>query len=146
MEKSMNELLDKMISMQKKKPEEYSPLLLAYIGDAVYEVYVRTALIKRGNLPVNELHRLSKRYVSAGAQSEIISKLEESLSDEELRIYKRGRNAKPGTLPKHADVGDYHRATGFEALVGYLYLKGDFERLYSLLSGIAEVYDGEKDC
>ena len=69
-------LLERLISQQTKKPEEYSPLLLAYIGDAVYEVFVRTSLIKRGNLPVDELHRLSKHYVSAAAQSEIIEKLE----------------------------------------------------------------------
>ena len=142
MEKSMNELLESLISQQKKKPEEYSPLLLAYIGDAVYEVFIRTNLIKRGNLPVNELHRLSKHYVSAAAQSEIVKKLEDRFTEDELRIFKRGRNAKPGTVPKNADVGDYHRATGFESLVGYLYLKGAFERLYELLSEISEVYNG----
>lgn len=134
-------LLERLISQQTKKPEEYSPLLLAYIGDAVYEVFVRTSLIKRGNLPVNELHRLSKHYVSAAAQSEIIEKLEDGLSEEELRIFKRGRNAKPGTVPKNANVGDYHKATGFEALVGYLYLKGEFERLFAILSEIPEVYN-----
>lgn len=145
MEESMNGLLEELISRQKKKPEEYSPLLLAYIGDAVYEVFVRTNLIKRGNIPVNELHRISKHYVSAAAQSGIAAKLESKLTEEELRVFKRGRNAKPGTVPKNADVGDYHRATGFEALIGYLYLKGCFERLYTLLSGISEVYDGEED-
>lgn len=134
-------LLERLISQQTKKPEEYSPLLLAYIGDAVYEVFIRTSLIKRGNLPVNELHRLSKHYVSAAAQSEIIEKLEDGLSEEELRIFKRGRNAKPGTVPKNANVGDYHKATGFEALVGYLYLKGEFERLFAILSEIPEVYN-----
>ena len=135
-------LLERLISQQTKKPEEYSPLLLAYIGDAVYEVFVRTHLIKKGNLPVNELHRLSKRYVSAAAQSEIIDRLEDRLFEEELRIFKRGRNAKPGSVPKNANVGDYHKATGFEALVGYLYLKGEFDRLFAILSVIPEVYNG----
>ena len=137
----MNEVLEEAISGQTVRPEEYSPLLLAYVGDAVYEVFIRTYLVKRGNLPVNELHSRSKRYVSAKAQSVIMGKLEESLTEDEIRIYKRGRNAKSATVPKNADVGDYRRATGLEALVGYLYLKGEFERLYHILSLIPGVYD-----
>lgn len=132
----MSDCLEKEIKGQKLKPSEYSPLQLAYIGDAVYEVFVRTHLLKQGNFTVNELHRLSKGFVSAGAQSERISKLEEFLSEDEIRIYKRGRNAKSGTVPKNADVGDYHKATGMEALVGYLYLCGEFDRLYELMEKI----------
>ncbi len=130
----MNGLLDKIICGQKKNPDEYSPLLLAYVGDAVYEVAVRTALIKSGNLPVNQLHSMAKGFVSAASQSARMEKIEGILSENEMRIFKRGRNAKSATVPKNADVGDYRRATGFEALVGYLYLKGEFERLYELLN------------
>lgn len=132
----MSDCLKKEIKGQKLKPEEYSPLLLAYIGDAVYEIFVRTHLIKKGNLPVNELHKLSKGFVSAGAQSKKIAILEPYLTEDEMRIFKRGRNAKTGTVPKNADVGDYHRATGMEALVGFLYLKGEFDRLYELMEKI----------
>lgn len=132
----MSDCLEKEISGQKLKPEEYAPLQLAYIGDAVYEMFVRTHLLKQGNFTVNELHRMSKGFVSAKAQSDKMQELESYLSDEEIRIFKRGRNAKSGTVPKNADVGDYHRATGFEALVGYLYLKGEFDRLYELMEKI----------
>ena len=132
----MSDCLEKEISGQKLKPEEYAPLQLAYIGDAVYEMFVRTYLLKQGNFTVNELHRMSKSFVSAGAQSNKIKELKPYLTDEETRIFKRGRNAKSGTVPKNADIGDYHRATGFEALVGYLYLKGEFDRLYELMKKI----------
>ncbi len=134
----MKHLPEELISGQKKRPEEYSPLLLAYIGDAVYEVFVRTHLIKQGNLPVNELHRLSKGYVSASAQSSIAERIEPYLTEEEIRIFKRGRNAKSATVPKNADVGDYRRATGFEALIGFLYLKGSFDRVFELMEYITK--------
>lgn len=132
----MSDCLEKSISGQRIRPEEYAPLQLAYIGDAVYEVFVRTHLLKMGNFTVNELHSLSKGFVSAKAQSDKMSTLEDVLTEDEIRIFKRGRNAKSGTVPKNADVGDYHRATGFEALVGYLYLKGEFDRLYELMEKI----------
>ena len=132
----MSDCLEKEITGQKLRPEEYSPLLLAYVGDAVYEMFVRTHLVKQGNLPVNELHRLAKGFVSAKAQSDAVSRLESELTDEEVRIYKRGRNAKSATVPKNADVGDYRRATGIEALIGFLYLKGEFDRLYEIMEKI----------
>ncbi len=116
-----------------KKPTEYSSLALAYLGDAVYELYVRNHLLAKGNYSVNELHKAAIHYVQAKAQSNAITALESELTEEELRVYKRGRNAKPATLPKHANVGDYHRATGFEALIGYLHLEGNSQRLHQLL-------------
>lgn len=110
-----------------------SPLSLAYIGDAVYELAIRAYVMKKGNMPVNKLHRASTHYVSAIAQSKSMYVLEEKLTEEELSVFKRGRNAHSHTAAKNADIVDYRRATGFEALIGYLYLKKDFERLNELI-------------
>lgn len=116
-----------------EKPTTYSPLVLAYIGDAVYELYVREHLIAGGNMPVNRLHKLSKGFVSAEAQSEFMKVLEPMLSEEEEAVFKRGRNAKSYTSPKHAELIDYRRATGLEALIGYLYLSGRQERIDEIM-------------
>lgn len=110
-------------------PRELSPLVLAYIGDAVFEVFVRMLVISKGNAPVNKLHKMSKGYVSAKAQAEIFFKIESLLTDEEMAVFKRGRNAKSFTVPKNADIMDYRHATGLEALVGFLYLDNKIERL-----------------
>ena len=114
-------------------PREYSPLVLAYIGDSVYETYVRTRLVARANTQVNNLHKTTINYVKAKAQSEIMKALLGQLTEEEEWVFKRGRNAKSATVPKNADVGEYRYATGFEALIGYLYLSGNIDRLYELL-------------
>lgn len=116
-----------------KKAIEYSSLALAYLGDAVYELYIRNRLLMLGNFPVDTLHKTAIRYVQAGAQSVAATALLPELTDEELQVYKRGRNAKPATLPKHANAGDYHRATGLEALIGYLYLEKRYQRLDVLM-------------
>ncbi|HHX18336.1 MAG TPA: Mini-ribonuclease 3 [Clostridium sp.] len=110
-----------------------SPLALAYIGDSVYEVFVRTFLVSKGNIPVHVLHKKSINYVKAKAQSDIIHRIMEFLDDEELDIVRRGRNAKSGTIPKNANVTDYKYATGFESLIGYLYLKKRYKRLMYIL-------------
>lgn len=112
---------------------QYSPLVLAYIGDAVYELFIRTLLVCEGNAPVNKLHKRSISYVKAKAQSNIIHGLMNLLTQEEQDVVRRGRNAKSGTIPKNADVTEYKYATGFESLVGYLYLKGDSKRLIEIL-------------
>ena len=112
---------------------QYSPLALAYIGDSVYEVFIRTLIISEGNAPVHVMHRKSVDYVKAKAQSDIIHKITHLLTPEEQDIVRRGRNAKSGTVPKNADVNEYRYATGFECLVGYLYLKGDYTRLVEVL-------------
>ncbi len=114
---------------------QLSPLVLAYIGDSVFDVYIRTLLIKKeGNVSVHKLHKQSVEYVKAKAQSDIIHRITDSLSQDELDIVKRGRNAKSGTIPKNADPIEYKYATGFEALIGYLYLKKDFKRLTDILN------------
>lgn len=112
---------------------QYSPLVLAYAGDAVYELYIRTLLLSQGNAPVHKLHKRSITYVKAKAQSDIIHRLMDSLTEEEQDVVRRGRNAKSGTIPKNADVTEYKYATGFEALIGYLYLRGEYSRLLELL-------------
>ncbi len=125
-----------------KRAVDYSPLVLAYIGDSVYEQYVRTRLVEENpDLPAHKLHRSAIRYVSANAQSNIIGMLEETLSEEELGVYKRGRNAKSPTSAKNSTIVDYRRATGFEALVGYLYLDKKDERLDEVLAFAFEHID-----
>jgi ribonuclease-3 family protein len=109
------------------------PLVLAYVGDAVYEVFIRTFLISEGNVPVHVLHKRSINYVKAKAQSDIVHRIMADLTPEEHDVVRRGRNAKSGTIPKNADVTEYKYATGFEALVGYLYLKKDYDRLIMIL-------------
>ena len=121
----------------------YSPLTLAYIGDAIYELVIRTILVEKGNTQVNKLHQRASKLVKASAQSEIIEKLKPYLTEEEMGIFKRGRNAKSFTMAKNASMSDYRRATGFEALMGHLYLTEQWDRMLELIKiGIIE---GEKD-
>ncbi len=117
-----------------QRPEDLPVLSLAYIGDAVYELYIRARLLAVLGAQAGKLHAQAKRYVSARAQSAIVKSVMDQLSEEELSVFRRGRNAKPPHVPKNADVGEYHHATGLEALVGYLYLKGERERLFELLA------------
>lgn len=119
---------------EKKKPNQYAPLVLAYIGDGVYELYVRSRVIEEHpNLPAHKLHKKTVQYVKAHAQSNSIESMLEMLTEEETAIYKRGRNAKSATVPKNANMTEYRRATGFEALIGYVYLSGNTERLNQLM-------------
>lgn len=121
----------------------YSPLTLAYIGDAIYELVIRTILVEKGNTQVNKLHQRASKLVKASAQSEIMEKLKPYLTEEEMGIFKRGRNAKSFTMAKNASMSDYRRATGFEALMGHLYLTEQWDRMLELIKiGITE---GEKD-
>ena len=110
-----------------------SPLTLAFVGDGVYELFIRTKILAMGNRPAGELHKIAVGYVKAKSQSTAILKILEALSDEETEIYKRGRNTNIHTVPKNADMNDYRQATGLEALVGYLYITGKNERLNEIL-------------
>lgn len=114
-------------------PKTYSPLTLAYIGDGVYELMIRTLVINHGNVPVNRLHKKSSSLVKAGTQALIMKELLEDLTEAELAIYKRGRNTKSATMAKNATVTDYRTATGFEALIGYLYVTEQFNRMIDLV-------------
>lgn len=115
-------------------PRTYSPLALAYIGDGVYELIVRSMVINHGSVQVNKMHKKSASLVNAGTQASLIRLILDELTEEEQAVYKRGRNAKSVTTAKHATVLDYRTATGFEALCGYLYLNGRMERLVTLIS------------
>ena len=130
--------MEESIKMDKIKLITMSPLVLAYLGDTVYESYIREHLIRQNiNRKVNNLHKLAIHYSKAKAQATIIHELEDELTEEEMKIFKRGRNQKSHTAPKNADIIDYKYATGFEALIGYLYLSEDKERLeYIVKKGI----------
>ena len=132
METGMNGELLECVSHNLLPANAYSPLVLAYLGDAVYELYVRTHLCQK-NAPVHQLHKEATAYVKAEAQSRMMDVLEPMLTEEEQAVYKRGRNAKSATVPKNANVLDYRRATGFEALMGYLYVSHQTERLETLI-------------
>lgn len=111
----------------------YSPLTLAYIGDGIYELVIRSVVVERANRSANDLHKKTTRYVKAPAQSAMIEALLPELTEEEEAVYRRGRNAKSYTTAKNASVADYRRATGFEALMGYLYLTGQIDRMLQLI-------------
>lgn len=115
----------------------YSPLTLAYIGDAVYELVIRTVVVERANRAANELHKRTVKYVQAGVQAAMMEAVLPELTEDEVAVYKRGRNAKSHTSAKNASIQDYRKATGFEALMGYLYLLGQTDRmLYLIQSGV----------
>ena len=120
--------------IDKEKAGLYSPLVLAYIGDSIYEAFTRKKVLEGNpNLPAHKLHKENVKYVKANAQSNAMEKIEPMLSEAELAIYKRGRNAKSATVPKNADLTDYRRATGFEALIGFLELSEQHERLMEIM-------------
>ncbi len=111
----------------------YSPLTLAYIGDAIFELVVRTVLVERKNTQAEKLHKAATKIVKAETQALMIEALKDDLTEEEMAVFKRGRNAKAVTRAKNATMSEYRRATGFEALMGYLYLKGDIARMIELI-------------
>ncbi len=125
--------LEQLFQLPEIHPKQCPPLTLAYIGDAVYEVVVRTILVRRHHTQVNQLHRRASSLVKAEAQSRMVEILEPHFTPEEEHIYKRGRNAKSYTSAKNAGILDYRRATGFEAVMGYLYLKKDYRRMLELI-------------
>lgn len=136
---SLKGMLHQLFHLEDKDLRTYSPLTLAYIGDGVYELVIRTILVKKGNCPVNRLHKKASSLVKAAAQSGIMEIIEKELTPEELSVYRRGRNAHSPTMAKHATMADYRRATGFEALIGYLYLKEEYTRMITLIRmGIGE--------
>ena len=135
MEKSLN-LKEKFMNefgLVEQDIRTYSPLTLAYIGDAIFELVVRTVLVERKNTQAEKLHKSATQIVKAETQARMIEALKDSLTPEEMSAYKRGRNAKAVTRAKNATMADYRKATGFEALMGYLYLKGDMERMIELI-------------
>lgn len=139
-EQNLTECLKKNMQIGEIDPKQLSPLVLAYIGDSIYDLVIKTYLLSLGNMPVNKINRHACALVKAEAQSKLIGFLEPQLTAAEEAVYKRGRNAKSYTSAKNATIGDYRRATGFEALMGYLYLSGQFDRLTQLVHmGLQEI-------
>ena len=126
-------LVMKSFALKEVDIRSYSPLALAYIGDGVFDLVIRTVVVERGNAPVSRLHRSTASYVRAATQAAMIEALLPELTQEELAVYRRGRNAKPHTSAKNASLADYLKATGLEALIGYLYLLGRTLRLIELI-------------
>ncbi len=141
-ETSIAAYVARALSLPRKDPRLLSPLVLAYIGDTVYDLFVRTSAIERSDFGVRGLHGLSAGLVCAQAQAAAYHRIADMLTEAEQDVYKRGRNAHMGTVPKHASITDYRTATGLEALMGYLYLLGDDERLKTLMR--AALYDTEE--
>lgn len=141
------EYYKKSMGLEPVDVRTYSPLVLAYIGDAVYELMIRSKVINHGSMQVNKMHKHSAALVKASAQAQLIKALQEELTEEELAAYKRGRNAKSATMAKHATMIDYRMATGLEALVGWLFLTEQYVRLVELVSrglvkaGLLEPWD-----
>lgn len=136
MEEGINNLLDRIRFFFPGKEQDirtYSPLTLAYIGDAIYDLVIRTVVVERANRPNGDLHHITVKYVNAGAQAKMIEALQDKLTEEEQIVYRRGKNSKPHTMAKNATPADYRKATGFEAVMGYLYLKGETERMLELI-------------
>ena len=137
MEESIRvELLDRIketFACKENDVRSYSPLTLAYVGDVVYDLIIRSVVVERGNRAVNDLHKRTTTYVKAATQARMIEALLPFLSEEEEAVYKRGRNAKSYSTAKNASVADYRKATGFEALMGYLYLSNNTERMLELI-------------
>ncbi len=113
-------------------PKELSPLVLAYVGDSVFELIVRTYVVYEGTRHVKELNIISDKMVNAKAQSDLYNVVKDVLTDEEATVYRRGRNAKISSSAKNATLADYKRATGLESLFGYLYLSGNIKRAMEL--------------
>lgn len=133
MEKGLNEYILRQFGMEHVDIRSYSPLALAYIGDGIYDLVIRSMVVGKGNTGANQLHRQTSQLVKAHTQSEMVEALLPELTEEELAVYKRGRNAKSPTMAKNATMADYRRATGFEALMGYLYLENRMERMMELI-------------
>lgn len=137
MEESINfefhDYITEVLNLQEVDAASYSPLVLAYIGDCVYDLVIKTMIINRGNKQVHKLHEETSRFVQASTQSLMMRTMQEHLTEEEHAVYRRGRNAKSVSPAKNQSITDYRRATGFEALIGYLYLKKEYKRLMDLV-------------
>lgn len=131
---------------QKMDAKQLNSLALAYMGDAVFEFYVRRRLLEKGSVKPHFLHREATLYVSAKAQASVIHRLLDSgmLTENEIAVVKRGRNAKSGTIPKNTDVQTYRYSTAFEALIGYLYLTGEHERLKEIIMAAFHLVEERK--
>ncbi|MCR4568616.1 MAG: ribonuclease III [Pseudobutyrivibrio sp.] len=134
MEANLNEYLNSKFDIEPKDIRTYSPLTLAYMGDAIFDVVIRSILVNKGNTAVNKLHNRASSVVKAGTQAKMAAALLDYFTEAEADWYRRGRNSKPHTKAKNASTMDYLEATGFEAVIGYLYLTGDVNRICELIN------------
>ncbi len=140
MEPDLFEIIRKKMELKEINVNDYSPLTLAYIGDGIYEIVVRTIIVDEANRQVNKIHKASSQLVKAQSQAKMIHLIMDMLTEEEKSIYKRGRNAKAVTRAKNASMSDYRVATGFEALMGWLYLSGQSDRMMELMKTGIELF------
>lgn len=138
MEKSINQVIKEAFAIEDVDIRTYSPLTLAYIGDGIFDLIIRTVVVGRGNTSANQLHYRTSHIVKAHSQALMAEALADILTDEEADMYRRGRNAKSHTMAKNATVADYRSATGFEVLMGYLYLTDRNERMMELITTAVE--------
>lgn len=143
-EKTLKEQITLKMDLKSASAGSYSPLVLAYAGDAFYELVIRTAVISQGNTSVNTLNRKTSSLAKAVTQAQIIHLIMEDLTEEEIHIFKRGRNANSATVAKNASITDYRHATGFEAVIGWLYLGGQEQRAIELIQLGLERYAAQK--
>lgn len=141
----IDEMKEKIPSVNSVDMRTLSPLVLAYIGDSVMDLFVRTYFATSVNETVSKLNARAIKVVKASAQAKILHMLDDVLDDDEKDIVRRGRNAKSATMPKNADVTDYRLATGLEALLGYLFLSGNTKRISELFSCVLEKYEKEEN-
>ena len=134
-----------IFQMKEVDMKEYSPLTLAYIGDSVYDLMIKSLVVNEGNRQVNKLHKETSAFVQASAQSQMMRTLQGQLTEEEHAVYRRGRNAKSVSPAKNQSLTDYRRATGFEALMGYLYLRRDYKRMLDLVKLGLDSIKGENE-
>lgn len=132
MNKQINSYIKEQFGIEEVDLKTYSPLALAYIGDGIFDLVIRSVIVGKGNTKASQLHYQTSHIVKAASQAKMIEALEADLTEEEADIYRRGRNAKSPTMAKNASMVDYRKATGFEALMGYLYLKDEFPRIVEL--------------
>ena len=149
MEESITMELDSYLCVVFQTEEQdirsYSPLSLAFIGDCVYDLVIKSLIIRKGNRPVNVMQKETSRLVQASAQSAMMRVMQEHLTEEEHAVYRRGRNAKSVSPAKNQSITDYRRATGFEALIGYLYLKKNYRRIVDLIkTGLVGLEEAEE--
>lgn len=135
--------LSSNINSNNQEPEQLPALALAYIGDAVFELQVRLTLINMGKVKVKELHKEAVKIVRAKNQAAVLHAIENSLSEEEMSVVRRGRNAKSGRAPKNTDIIDYRYSTAFEGLIGYLFLKGREDRIQQIIRQVFQLAEDE---
>ncbi|MBE5925777.1 MAG: ribonuclease III [Lachnospiraceae bacterium] len=134
------DIIQNKTNLQDIDIHNYSPLTLAYIGDGIYELIIRTLVVGKANTSAKNLHKMSSSLVKAATQAEMIKALSEDLTEEEMKVYKRGRNAKSATMAKNATMSDYRSATGFEALMGHLYITKQSDRMIELIQmGLSKI-------